>query len=63
MVVKEYFILLKIDPYLATHMDERGTHVVVVVVSYDLWKRKYITLKKVVVAADFRTVFQAASPS
>jgi hypothetical protein len=62
MVVKEQPILLKIDPYLATHMDERGTHVVVVV-SYDLRKRKHITLKKVVVAADFRTVFQAASAS
>ena len=61
-MVGKYSTLL-INPYLATHMDERGTHVVILVVSHDLWKRKHMALKKAVAVADLRTFFQASSPS
>jgi hypothetical protein len=37
-------------------MDEHGAHVVILVVFHDLGKRKHMTLKKAVAAADLRTL-------
>jgi hypothetical protein len=46
-------------------MDERRAHVVIfiLIVSHYLWIPEYVTLKRAVDTTDFRTVFQAASPS
>ena len=63
MIVKNSSTQLKIDPYLAARMDERGTHVVILVVSHNLWKRKHMTPEKAVVTADLCTILQATSPS
>ena len=63
MIVKNSPTQLKIDPYLAARMDERRTHVVILVMSHDLWKRKHMTPEKAVAAADLRTILQAASSS
>ena len=53
-----------IDPYLAARMDERGTHVVILIVSQDLLKRNYMTpRKRSRQPTNLRTVFQATSPS
>jgi len=56
--------VLKIGPYLATHMNGPRAYVVVIVsVPHDLWLLKERPINEGIVSTNFRTDFQAAQIS